>query len=81
MRETLEIRKKWVEYWFKRAEEREQQKNTNKTQVRQECGCREDCDNGGDYSGNINPNGKNDYDEMYETLLITGELDLPGEWD
>jgi hypothetical protein len=79
MRETLKIRKKWVEYWFERAAERERMKNPMLDGHGFDDG--RDSRDSENHLDITHPDGKNDYDELYETLLITGELDLPGEWD
>jgi hypothetical protein len=79
-----EIRDKSNKYWKERAEERRQQRESGKAPTKCISGF---CDNGDDegdedsFSDAHHPDGKNDYNELYETLLITGELDLPGEWD
>jgi hypothetical protein len=71
--ELLETRKKNVKLWEDHFKERERQKENSKPAVSRGCGFSD--------SGIVSPGGANDFEEIYETLLITGELDLPGEWD
>jgi hypothetical protein len=73
-----EIREKSNKYWIGRAEERRQKRENSLRSLNQGRGF---SSGDGSCGSAYVPSDAISYDEMYETLLITGELDLPGEWD
>jgi hypothetical protein len=76
MNVLMEIRKKHIKNREDYYRERKRQKENSKDNM---CGKIGNCDESNKDVCSIASD--SDSDDLYDTLLITGSLDLPGEWD